>query len=259
MSRSPNRKESLEEDRLNSFYDEVNIILKNLETVNGISKSFNIIKKDKIRILFLKMNEYIELKLTIHKESYPKESPLMEVLFLKLDCFDEDTEELIKNFFKTTILSLKQIIDRNHSKLCIYKVFKELKRLINHNEDIMVYLQPIETFSANETNTNSQRKENVNIKSSEYEKVKLKGADIIFQRIKWDDAVDKKDVIIGYLDRFKGIMEINFNDFKGVHEDYKEGIPLHRIRYYKINDKIVWDREKRVDLLTGKDISDYFA
>ena len=252
MSSSPKQQNNSAEKRLNSLFDEINEILKHYETQNGISKDVNIIKNDKIRTLFFKMNDYIELKLILNKGTYPKESPLMEILFLKVANFDQETEEMIKNFFKTTILSVNQIIDRNHSKLCIHKVFTELK----------VYLQPIDTFSKNESNSNkknsSRSKEAANSESDEDEKVKLKGADIIFQRIKWDDAIDKKEVIIGYLDRFKGIMEINFNDFKGVHEDYKEGIPLHRIRHYKINNKIVWDREKRVDLLTGKNISEYF-
>lgn len=89
---------------------------------------------------------------------------------------------------------------------------------------------------------------------------KFKGSEYIFQRIKWDDNVDKKQVVIGYLDRFLGIKDIKFDDFKGVHEDYKEGIPFHRIRYFKINDRIVWDREQKIDLLTGSGdaVADFF-
>jgi hypothetical protein len=52
-------------------------------------------------------------------------------------------------------------------------------------------------------------------------------------------------------------MEIKFSEFKGVHDDL-DGIPLHRIRYYKINEQIVWDREKKIDLLSGHDMSEYF-
>jgi hypothetical protein len=32
--------------------------------------------------------------------------------------------------------------------------------------------------------------------------------------------------------------------------DEYEGIPFHRIRYFKIGDQVVWDREARLDLLT---------
>jgi hypothetical protein len=43
--------------------------------------------------------------------------------------------------------------------------------------------------------------------------------------------------------------KIAFNDWKGV-EEY-EGVPFHRIRYYKLNGAVIWDREKRINLLTG--------
>jgi uncharacterized protein (UPF0248 family) len=36
--------------------------------------------------------------------------------------------------------------------------------------------------------------------------------------------------------------------FLTIEED--EGIPFHRIRYFKIWDRMVWDRESRLDLLT---------
>lgn len=87
----------------------------------------------------------------------------------------------------------------------------------------------------------------------------FKGSEFIFQRLKWDASIDKSRVTIGYLDRFKGIQEIAFGEFKGVHDDL-EGIPQHRIRYFKIDDQVVWDREKKIDLLsrTG-DIAYFFS
>ncbi len=39
-----------------------------------------------------------------------------------------------------------------------------------------------------------------------------------------------------------------YRAFLTIEED--EGIPFHRIRYFKIWDRIVWDRESRLDLLT---------
>ncbi len=87
----------------------------------------------------------------------------------------------------------------------------------------------------------------------------MKGSEFLFQRFKWDSSIDKTQIIIGYLDRFTGIQEIKFTEFKMVHDD-RDGIPLHRIRYYKINEKIVWDRENKIDLLTNAgDISHMFT
>ncbi|CAF1686174.1 unnamed protein product, partial [Rotaria sp. Silwood1] len=81
---------------------------------------------------------------------------------------------------------------------------------------------------------------------------KFRGSDLIFNRILHDKTIDRSQVIIGYEDRFTGIHEIPFNEFKKVHE-HEYGVPMHRIRYYKINGQIVWDRTKRLDILTGSD------
>jgi hypothetical protein len=48
---------------------------------------------------------------------------------------------------------------------------------------------------------------------------KFRGADLIFNRIVHDSTIDRSKVLIGYEDRFTGIHEIPFNDFKKVHED----------------------------------------
>ncbi|CAF0878678.1 unnamed protein product [Adineta ricciae] len=83
---------------------------------------------------------------------------------------------------------------------------------------------------------------------------KFRGADLIFNRLTYDPTIDHSKVTIGYEDRFTGIQEIAFNDFKKVHDD-KCGIPMHRIRYYKIDGEVVWDRVKKVDILTGNKIN----
>ncbi len=39
-----------------------------------------------------------------------------------------------------------------------------------------------------------------------------------------------------------------------VHSDFFQyGVPMHRIRYYKINGRIVWDRTNKIDILTGSE------
>ncbi|CAG8513166.1 6467_t:CDS:2, partial [Acaulospora colombiana] len=76
---------------------------------------------------------------------------------------------------------------------------------------------------------------------------RLKPAHEIYKRLKWDEEViPGGDFIIGYEDRFLGIMEATGRDFE------EDEIPFHRIRYFKIasTGQIVWDREKRVDLIT---------
>jgi len=48
---------------------------------------------------------------------------------------------------------------------------------------------------------------------------KFRGSDLIFNRILHDKNIDRSQVVIGYEDRFTGMHEIAFNEFKKVHED----------------------------------------
>jgi len=48
---------------------------------------------------------------------------------------------------------------------------------------------------------------------------KFRGGDLIFSRILHDKTIDRSQVVIGYEDRFTGIHEIAFNEFKKVHDD----------------------------------------
>lgn len=77
----------------------------------------------------------------------------------------------------------------------------------------------------------------------------LKPADKILNRILWDPSFDKKHLLIGYQDRFIGIQEIDLEGFT------ESEIPMHRIYYFKYLGKTIWDRNARLDLITGKDIS----
>ncbi|CAF4599874.1 unnamed protein product, partial [Rotaria magnacalcarata] len=73
---------------------------------------------------------------------------------------------------------------------------------------------------------------------------RFRGGELIFNRILHDKTIDRSKVIIGYEDRFTGIHEIAFNEFKKVHE-HEYGVPMHRLRHFKINGEVVWDRTNK--------------
>ena len=58
---------------------------------------------------------------------------------------------------------------------------------------------------------------------------------IEYNRILWDPSYySPEDVIIGYLDRFQGVKEMNFSDFVENRDPTDPvSIPMHRIRYFK--------------------------
>ena len=60
----------------------------------------------------------------------------------------------------------------------------------------------------------------------------------VFHRIQWDPRIDSSQVTIGYQDRFKGVLDMVFDDVR-----LGKDIPWHRIQNFKFAGRIVWDRE----------------
>ncbi|CAF0847328.1 unnamed protein product [Brachionus calyciflorus] len=212
----------------------------------------------------------------ILQEDYPLSWPVS----VKIHSWDtkslkSNRQEAILEFIKQTNLDLNSIIDSNQGKCVLIKLFEKILNCIEENQFVKECFEILDSRPKNQkfqersilkTDSDSdsekskvEKKTSKKVQKEQVElKHKFKGSEFIFQRIKWDDKIDKNQVVIGYLDRFLGVKDIKFNDFKGVHDD-RDGVPLHRIRYFKINDKIVWDREQKLDLITGVgDISGFF-
>ncbi len=84
----------------------------------------------------------------------------------------------------------------------------------------------------------------------------LRPAHDVMNRIRHDENLQMSDHLVGYEDRHVGIM------WKGVEEwldtiEEEDFIPMHRIKYFKrrSDDRIVWDREKRVDEIFGSGVT----
>jgi poly(A) polymerase len=72
----------------------------------------------------------------------------------------------------------------------------------------------------------------------------------VFNRILWDPKLSKENFIIGYLDRFEGIMEVPAFEFDN------STIPWHRVYYFRRDGEVVWDRNNRIDLIFGDEEGD---
>lgn len=74
----------------------------------------------------------------------------------------------------------------------------------------------------------------------------------VINRLRWDPNLDSNDYLIGYEDRFLGVMERSLDLWKGDQTD-DEFIPQHRIIYFKrkSDGEIVWDRRVRKDVIFG--------
>lgn len=88
-------------------------------------------------------------------------------------------------------------------------------------------------------------------------KPRMRTADDVISRILWDPSVDASDFVVGYVDRFLGVLERPFNDFNWDTDpcdcDYSAelALPRHRIQYFTYRGHRVWDRHTRTDRVFG--------
>lgn len=86
-------------------------------------------------------------------------------------------------------------------------------------------------------------------------KSSMKTAGDVINRIQWDAEINKDYITVGYLDRFLGLKECEFNTFDWgdiVCADLGSlAIPEHRICYFKYKNEIVWDKNQRLDDFFG--------
>jgi len=126
-------------------------------------------------------------------------------------------------------------------------------------------------MSATETNR-QQKNKTKNKKPKEVpekgKKPPMKTAMDVVKRIMWDNALERDEFLVGYLDRIDGLKEKYFNAFSWediASVDYTVlAIPKHRIQYFKYKDVIVWDKRCRLDNVFGstgsqKTITDIIA
>ncbi|MEQ2199784.1 hypothetical protein XENOCAPTIV_011800 [Xenoophorus captivus] len=85
----------------------------------------------------------------------------------------------------------------------------------------------------------------------------MRTADEVISRILWDTSVDASEFVVGYVDRFLGVLERPFCDFNWDTSpcdcDYSTelALPRHRIQYFAYRGHRVWDRHSRTDRVFG--------
>ncbi|XP_064102714.1 uncharacterized protein LOC135212888 [Macrobrachium nipponense] len=108
-----------------------------------------------------------------------------------------------------------------------------------------------------EKKKNGQRKK-THIKAENKEHGKrpsMKTAGDVRKRIQWDSDLRKEYFVVGYLDRFVGVIEKPFTAFTWEHLATvgidQLAIPQHRIQYFKYRGVKVWDKNERLDNVFG--------
>ena len=83
----------------------------------------------------------------------------------------------------------------------------------------------------------------------------MKTAGDVRKRIQWDSSFKREYFVVGYLDRFLGVVEKPFNAFTWEHlatvNNDQFAIPQHRIQYFKYRGMKVWDKNEKLDYIFG--------
>ena len=77
-------------------------------------------------------------------------------------------------------------------------------------------------------------------------KPRLRSSKDVYHRLKWGGGFPSHRIMIGYMDRIEGMKEMPYPRFRPGGR-----IPWDRVWYFKLDKKILWDREKRIDLVFG--------
>ncbi len=84
---------------------------------------------------------------------------------------------------------------------------------------------------------------------------KLRPALDVLHRLRWDPSYADEAFIVGYEDRFQGVLEVAMSQWRAEQTD-EEFIPQHRILYFKreADGVRVWDKKEKLDLVFGSGI-----
>jgi len=74
----------------------------------------------------------------------------------------------------------------------------------------------------------------------------LRSSEDVYHKLKWNSKLDSSEYSIVYEDRFLGLQEVTFANFKKCDDD-ELGVPWHRVQFFKRNGEIVWDRKNKID------------
>ncbi|KAF2841665.1 hypothetical protein M501DRAFT_581011 [Patellaria atrata CBS 101060] len=82
-------------------------------------------------------------------------------------------------------------------------------------------------------------------------RVKLRPAQDVLARLRHDPEYRIEEFVVGYVDRFKGFLEVPAGEWRDNSSD-EEFVPMHRVAYFKRRGgEVVWHRGERVDRVFG--------
>ncbi|XP_041350525.1 uncharacterized protein LOC121369484 [Gigantopelta aegis] len=184
-------------------------------------------------------------------ESYPAVTPTISIRSSSLSednqldltqLLKTESQEMVNTFMISELVSI--------AKQWLHGSGMRAGKVTRQTDDI------IETPS-HKPGKNRKKKKKKQVKDDDIEEKKpsMKTAEDVIKRILWDDHLQRDDFMVGYLDRFRGIVEKYFSAFSwediATVDNNVLAIPKHRIQYFKYKDVTIWDKGERLDNVFG--------
>lgn len=122
---------------------------------------------------------------------------------------------------------------------------------INDPPDFSIVNQVVKSKKMEKKNKQIQTIQSQNSSTNQNDEAfirkKLRPAENVLARIKWDVNFKSEEWLIGYEDRFSAIQEIDLKEWEIGLKNELGTIPIHRIRYFKLKGQIIWDRKTKMD------------
>jgi len=179
----------------------------------------------------------------IFSDNYPKDAP----------CVITRSEVVPQNIMSEVCNIVDNTVKANPGCPVIDKIMQEVFRLLT--EKSMDCSLNVVQSSEKGKRKQKVRQHGTNKADATQKLPSMKTAKDVTNRLLWDKSLPTDSFTIGYLDRFRGILEKPFSEFSW--EDIASvdfdvfTVPQHRIQYFKYQDVIVWDKRNRIDNVFG--------
>jgi len=198
---------------------------------------------------------------SIMKNNINKATSTTRKMSVDNDSDDDGDKSLLtmENIYTEWTLEDDQILYQNINQP-IHKAASILGRGLN---GVSSRIQKLKDVSSSpykrlfvESRQKSQRLEEELENGNQNDNKKLVPVIEVMRRIKWDHSLQSQDFIVNYFDRVdERILSCPFdqpnNSVKGKEESFIFAIPEHRIMSIQYKERVVWDKEQRLDCVFG--------
>jgi hypothetical protein len=196
---------------------------------------------------------------SIITESYPSKIPDIIITAPRLTPDQILLVQQLLQSYSETLLHRPMILSI-HSRLLQWFDENKIQTLsVNTNTPVLPVTPRSPTFAKFVSPLAFIHNQNRLSQNDDHEQSSTKTIEDVISRIEADHRLEKRYVRVGYLDRLLGLQEKSYQDFDfkidpaNIHDRSAVTLVIskHLIQYFKYGNDMIWDKERRTDLMFG--------